>query len=142
MQKKLIEPADTHIADLLTIGGNTMFKKTALFAAALVGPAAMVGLAATATPAAAAAAAAAQENIPTATVYYTDLDLSTVEGQETLERRLVKTARKVCRMDERAVDSFLPSSSSQACFREATQKVEGQIAAAMRDQETAQRYGG
>lgn len=136
MQKKLIEPADTHIADLLTIGGNTMFKKTALFAAALVGPAAMVGLAATATP------AAAQESIPTATVYYTDLDLSTVEGQETLERRLVKTARKVCRMDERAVDSFLPSSSSQACFREATQKVDGQIAAAMRDQEKAQRYGG
>lgn len=138
MQKKLIEPADTDIADLLTIGGNTMFTKTALFAAALVGPAAMIGLAATATP----AAAATQESVPTASVYYTDLDLSTVEGQETLERRLVKTARKVCRMDERAVDSFLPSSSSRACYRKATEQMDGQIAAATRDQEKAQRYGG
>ncbi len=66
-----------------------MFKKTAFFAAALVGPAALAGLAATSSP------AAAQEAIPTATVYYTDLDLSSPDDQKILERRLVKAARKI-----------------------------------------------
>ncbi|MCJ2182231.1 UrcA family protein [Novosphingobium sp. 1949] len=109
-----------------------MFTKTAFFAAALIGPAAMAGLAATSTPAAA----------KDVTVYYTDLDLGTQEGQDILHKRLVKAARRACDMDSPTTGTRLPAPSARSCFRQATGKVEDQIAAATRDQTEYARFGG
>lgn len=107
-----------------------MFKKTAFFAAALIGPASLFGLAATSTPAAAA----------TTLVHYDDLDLSTQEGQDKLEARLVRAAKKVCGRYETTTGTHM--SQANRCMREATRKVSDQIAAAVEDQANYTRFGG
>ncbi len=115
-----------------------MFKTPAFAAAALVGPAAMAALVAVPAP----ASASTWDAAPSAKVYFTDLDLATDAGHKELEHRLIKAAREVCQMDHGGVEAHLPSKSSIACFREATSKVDGQIAEATRAQSRALRYGG
>lgn len=90
----------------------------ALGAAALAA-AAMIG-----TPAIAAEA----ENISIA-VRYSDLDLSTKEGQRALERRMENAAEQVCGIDRRTSGVALPSTESMRCYRETVKNFERQIAA-------------
>ena len=106
-----------------------MFKKTAPLAAALFGLVATAGI----------AAPAHAEDIQ---VSYTDLDLSTADGQKTLERRLVKAARKVCKMDVSGPNSLLPSNSSRTCYRQATEKAQGQMAVVIENAVQYSRLGG
>lgn len=106
-----------------------MFKKTTPIAAALFGLAASAAIA---TP------AFAEDTLVT----YTDLDLTTPEGQQTLERRLTKAARKVCKMDVKGPTSLLPANSSRTCYREATQKAQGQMAVVIENAQQYSRLGG
>ncbi|MBH0111361.1 UrcA family protein [Novosphingobium sp. YJ-S2-02] len=107
-----------------------MFKKTAPLAAAMFGLIATAGIA---------APAQAQEKM---LVDYTDLDLTTADGQKTLERRLVKAARKVCKMDEHGPNSLIPATSSRTCYRNATEKAQGQMAVVIENAEQYSRLGG
>lgn len=61
-------------------------------------------------------------------VRYSDLDLSTAEGQATLERRLHKAAERVCGIDSRTFGAVLPSAESRGCYRETVKNFEREIA--------------
>lgn len=63
----------------------------------------------------------------TVSVSYSDLDLSTEEGQRTLERRLNNAAEEVCGIDHRA-GFALPTSESRRCYRETVERFEQEIA--------------
>lgn len=112
-----------------------MFKKTAFFAAALIGPASLFGLAATSTP----AAAAEKTQV---LVHYSDLDLSTQEGQNELQVRLNRAARKACGLQQPTFGSRALNPSGHICLKEATKKFEDQIAEAVETQGSYVRYGG
>lgn len=103
-----------------------MFKKTAPIAAALL------GLALTATPSLA----------KDVEVRYGDLDLTSAQGQKTLEVRLRKAAREACDYDTRTTGSMLPSHEARDCYIKATQKAQGQMAAAIENAEQYNRLGG
>ena len=82
---------------------------------------------------AAAAIATALSAVPAAAdnigVQWRDLNLETVEGQRTLDRRIDSAARKVCGMDEALTGTrFVPHEVKQ-CFSEAKASAESQVAA-------------
>lgn len=91
--------------------------KTPLAAAALL------GLALTSAP----AFAAEQTEVKVA---YADLDLTTPEGQRTLERRLDTAARKACGYGSVTTGSRLRSTQSDACFKQARSKAKEMMASA------------
>ncbi len=64
-------------------------------------------------------------------VSYNDLNLTTQEGQDELQRRLDKAAVQVCRFD--AKGRLNTSKTEIACQREARQKVSVQMASVIRD---------
>lgn len=99
-----------------------MYMKTGLAAAMIVGSMA-------ATPAIAQDA----EEPPTAIVQYSDLDLSTEEGQDALHSRLRRAARYVCGMDIRVPGSLMASSESRACYAEKLRTFEREVAVATSD---------
>lgn len=103
-----------------------MFKKTVPFAAALL------GMTLTAAPAFAKDVA----------VTYGDLDLTTPEGQKILEARLDKAARAACDYDRVITGTMMPSTASQKCYREATQRSQDTMAAAIEKAEQYNRLGG
>ncbi len=95
--------------------------KTALTAASLA-------LVATATPAIAGDANSAK-------VSFADLDLSTAEGQETLDNRINRAARSVCQIDGGRTGTHI---NSRKCYNDAQSSVKEQVAAVVLD---AQRGG-
>lgn len=88
-----------------------MFKSTPIAAAAL-------GLALTATPAFA----------KDVEVRYADLNLATVDGQKTLEKRIDRAAREACDYDNRTTGTRLRSNESIACYRKAMDDVKTMMA--------------
>lgn len=77
---------------------------------------------------AAATPAVATEVTSSTAVRYTDLDLSTVAGQEQLDRRIDVAARAACGMDTVRTDTRVPSPSAQRCYDEARSSVNRQVA--------------
>ncbi|GGZ05262.1 UrcA family protein [Novosphingobium colocasiae] len=49
-------------------------------------------------------------------VSFKDLDLSSAEGQRTLEHRIDKAARSVCGMDDVTTGTRIPSAESRQCY--------------------------
>ncbi|MBS7669788.1 UrcA family protein [Croceicoccus gelatinilyticus] len=86
----------------------------------------------------AASGAASAKDVETASreVSFEDVDLTTAEGQEEMERRIVQAARKVCKAD--TPKSFFHHRSSSDCFEVAMKK--GRIEMAKRTEDV--RYGG
>ena len=97
--------------------------KTALTAATL-------GLATIATP-----AIAGPESGQSISVEYRDLNLSTPEGQEQLDRRIDDAARQVCQLDTVRTGTRINSRSSQECFENARKSVETQVARLIRNEQ-------
>jgi UrcA family protein len=74
-------------------------------------------------------AIAAEAEGATIAVRYSDLDLSTQEGQRALERRMENAAEQVCGIDRRTSGNVLPSNESLRCYRETVKNFEREIAA-------------
>jgi UrcA family protein len=74
------------------------------------------------------AAPAAAESVG---IQYADLDLSTKDGQEKLERRIDSAARTACGMDKVVTGRFTPSTAQRTCYRETKTSVHDQIAQAI-----------
>jgi len=72
---------------------------------------------------------AAAETAESVSVKYSDLDLSTSEGQARLERRITSAARTVCGMDEVTVGTRLASREAQRCFAQTKSTMHEQVAA-------------
>ena len=85
--------------------------------------------------AAMAAPAFAADTMPTVHVRYADLDLSTQEGQDTLNRRLDRAAHEVCGIDRRTSGPALPSSEARQCYRETVKGFEREIAVRAEEQQ-------
>jgi UrcA family protein len=83
--------------------------------------------AALAVAAAAPAVAATQVSTSTA-VRYTDLDLSTADGQAQLDRRIDVAARAACGLDTVRTDTRMPSQPARRCYDEARSNVNRQVA--------------
>ena len=65
----------------------------------------------------------------TIAVRYSDLDMTSDNGRQELQRRIEVAARDVCGMSERPTGSFTPSSSSRSCYVRALNAVEPQVQA-------------
>lgn len=107
---------------------ETMFKTNLIAAAA-------AGLALGAAAAATAPAPAFAKDVE---VRYSDLNLSTPEGQKKLERRIDTAARDVCNVDAATTGSRIRSSEATACYNKARSDVSAQVAGAV-DKASAQR---
>ncbi len=64
-------------------------------------------------------------------VKYSDLDLSTRDGQQKLERRIDSAAREACGMDEVRTGRFTPSTAQRQCYQQAKADVGEQVAQAI-----------
>lgn len=92
--------------------------------------AATVGLAVTAAP-----AFAGSEGKQSIDVSFADLNLSTPEGQETLDNRIEAAARKACGIDKVRTGTRIKSSSATRCYNSAMTSVKRQVASAIADQQ-------
>ena len=101
-----------------------MFGKTSIAAA-------LLGLALTAAPAFANEIA----------VRYKDLDLSSAQGQKTLDRRINAAARQVCAYDQITTGTRLRSSASVTCYKQARAQVQKQVTMAIQSATNAQLGG-
>lgn len=104
-----------------------MFKKTPIAAA-------LLGLALTAAP------AFAEEPVKIQ-VTYKDLDLTTPEGQRTLDRRLDNAAREACGYGQHVTGSRLPDARASACYKQARANAKDVMAVAI-DKASGSRMGG
>ncbi len=94
-------------------------------------PAAILAVAAAAvgTAAVLAAPAAATEAVgERIAVTYSDLDLATKTGQQTLDRRIDRAARNVCHMDDLRTGRATPPSRERRCYTETMHSVHDQVA--------------
>jgi UrcA family protein len=66
--------------------------------------------------------------VSVATVRYSDLDLSTERGLNTLQNRLENAAREVCGMNERFSGSQIPAGESRKCYVDTLKSFEREIA--------------
>ena len=93
--------------------------------------AATIGLAVTATP-----ALAGERIVNTTTVTTAGLDLSTIEGQEMLDRRVKAAARKVCGVENvSTAGSRIKSLSARSCYQKALASAKQQVASAVAEQQ-------
>ncbi len=76
-------------------------------------------------------AASANSDGQSVMVRYADLDLSTVAGQQKLERRIARAASQVCGLDEVTTGSRVPSTEASACYRQALRSVRSSVANAV-----------
>lgn len=90
--------------------------KTTLTAAAL-------GLMMAATP-----AAAGVQKGESIDIEYRDINLTTIEGQRVLERRIDNAARQVCRTEEHRIGTRLRSAERAKCFAKARATAKSQMA--------------
>jgi UrcA family protein len=69
-------------------------------------------------------------------VQYSDLDLSSLDGRATLEKRIQNAAREACGMNKMPVTgSRLPSASVRACYKKATSQIGESVARAIEKRE-------
>ena len=69
--------------------------------------------------------ATAQESMQ---IPYRDLNLSSVEGQQVLDRRIDQAARKLCRYDEVRTGTRTRSKEVKSCYRKAKAQAKKQFA--------------
>lgn len=62
-------------------------------------------------------------------VEYRDLDLSTPDGQKTLDRRITKAAEAICESNKTVTGTRIRSSERLQCVKEAKASVKAQVAA-------------
>ena len=62
-------------------------------------------------------------------VSYSDLNLASHEGQETLERRIAQALEEVCQTNKVRTGSRIKSSDSRRCMAEARANAKAQVAA-------------
>lgn len=91
---------------------------------------AAIGLAGTALLPAIASAAA-----PTIKIETADLNLATPKGQKTLENRIERAARAVCRATQPNTGTRIMSQEATACLTAARAQAREQVAAIMADQQ-------
>src|SRR5688572_14618350 len=72
--------------------------------------------------------AAARDKTRSVNVRYGDLDLTSVEGQQKLDLRLERAARKVCRLNEPVTGSHLRAVNARECYEEARRNLDQQYA--------------
>lgn len=60
---------------------------------------------------------------------YHDLNLSTAEGQKTLDRRIDKAAREFCGLDQTTTGSRISSRESRQCYADTKKQAQKQFAA-------------
>jgi UrcA family protein len=72
---------------------------------------------------------------PSVEVRYHDLDLTTVEGTDELDRRLDKAAKSVCGIDEISTGTRLNSREARACYKETRGQLESRFAAVVAKKE-------
>lgn len=70
---------------------------------------------------------AAEETV-TVAVRYSDLDLSTEQGQAALQHRLERAAEQVCGIDRRTSGPALPSPHSRRCYSEVVSNFDREVA--------------
>jgi len=92
----------------------------------------LAALTASAMPAAAQVDAAQVDGaLPTRSISYSDLDLSTVAGQRRLDARIDRAARDMCGADRAAAGSRITSREAMACYRKALASTRERVAAAV-----------
>ena len=62
-------------------------------------------------------------------VAYDDLDLSTAQGQETLEHRIDKAAKEVCGFNEVTIGTRIHSREAKECIKSAKLQIQEKLAA-------------
>lgn len=82
---------------------------------------------------AASPATAGEEQGNSKTVTYSDLDLSTKQGQKELESRFARAAREVCEADAVQTGSRIRSSDTQRCLAEAKKSTKAAMARILSD---------
>ncbi len=82
---------------------------------------------------AAAPATAQQHETRTTGVSYDDLDLSSEEGRDELDRRIDRAAKEVCGMGERQTGSNMSSRESRSCYRDAKRQLNDHFAEVIRE---------
>lgn len=68
-------------------------------------------------------------------VRYSDLDLTTTEGADELDRRLAKAAKSVCRFDDVSTGTRIASREARACYKKTLEQLESHVAAAVASKE-------
>ncbi|MCB2065714.1 MAG: UrcA family protein [Erythrobacter sp.] len=91
--------------------------------------------AAIAASAALAVPAAAAEQGESVRVRYSDLNLSTDQGQAALQRRLERAAEEVCGVDRNSSGMALPSRQARRCYNETVRNFEREVAALAAEQQ-------
>ena len=76
---------------------------------------------------------AQQAETRTTGVTHTDLDLSTDEGVEELDRRIDSAAKEVCGFDEVEVGTRARSRDARQCYRDAKRQLDRQFAQIVND---------
>lgn len=102
--------------------------------------AAVLGLVLAAAPALTAPAFAAEAT--KVKVEYKDLDLTTAQGQRTLERRLDKAARYACGYDSRLPGTRIASQDARNCYKQARTSSGEAMATAISNATDDTRLGG
>ena len=83
-------------------------------------------------------AVTAAPDTETVRVEHADLDLSTAEGRDTLDRRIDRAARTVCGYGEQQMGTRIRSRDARECYRQARRGIDRQLAAIV---DEAQRGG-
>ena len=86
---------------------------------------------------AAPAVSAQGDDTRTIGVTYNDLDLSSEDGREELNRRIDRAAKDVCGASEVQVGSRMPSREARRCYRDAKRQLEQHFAQVIEDQQNA-----
>lgn len=80
--------------------------------------------------------ALAGDGVPkTIAVTTSDIDLATAKGQKTLDQRIERAARTVCRATDLATGSRIMSQEAHACLTKARGQAREQLAVLMADQQ-------
>ena len=78
-------------------------------------------------------AVAAPASAETVKISYSDLNLATVQGQQALETRIDRAAKKVCDYDRIATGTRFRSSAAVQCYEQAKLSAARQMAVAVSD---------
>lgn len=84
------------------------------------------------------AAGATPDDAHTAGVSYADLDLTTKDGRDELDRRIDRAAKEACGFTEAQVGTRLRTSEQRSCYRQAKRQLDRHLARVVED---AQRGG-
>ena len=79
------------------------------------------------------AVSAAETEQRTTAVNYTDLDLSTAQGTQELDRRIDRAAQRVCNMDGHEVGTRVRSREARQCYQDAKRTLNQHFAQIKRD---------